>query len=291
MSEHVVVVGAGTMGAGIAQLCAQHGHAVTLVDVAPEPLERARGAMRSSLARLAAKGRLAGDPEGVLARVRPVVAAGGAIGTEEPAGVGIEAVFEDAALKRRVLPRLERACRPDALLATNTSGIPVGELAGALQAPERFVGLHFFNPVVLMRTVEVVRGPRTSDEAFALAAGWARGLGKQPLLVHRDVPGIVLNRINMAASNEAIRLVQDGVAAPEEIDAGVQGAFGWRMGPFETMDLVGLDVVLAARSQVFDQTGDPRFEPPALLRELVDAGHLGRKRGRGFYRYEDPADG
>jgi len=186
---------------------------------------------------------------------------------------------------------MEQACRSGALLATNTSGIPVSTLAAVLDAPERLVGLHFFNPVVLMPAVEVIRGARTGDDAFAAAATLARELGKEPLLVHRDVPGFVLNRIGSASSNEALRLVEDGIATPADIDRGVKGAFGWKMGPFETMDLVGLDVVLDARTLIFEQTGDPRFEPPALLRRMVDAGDLGRKRGRGFYDYDDPAEG
>jgi len=283
MAEHVLVVGAGTMGAGIAQVCAQSGRRVTLVDVDRARLEVAREGMARSLEKLAAKGLVEGAPEAVLARVAVHAGEVRDLPAEGAADIGVEAVFEDLALKRRLLPAMERACREGALLATNTSGIPVTALAEALRAPGRFVGLHFFNPVVLMRTVEVIRGDRTTDEAFERAATLARSLGKDPLLVQRDVPGFVLNRIGSASSNEALRLVQDGIATAEDIDRGVKGAFGYRMGPFETMDLVGLDVVLDARTLIFEQTGDPRFEPPELLRRMVREGRLGRKTGRGFY--------
>jgi len=279
----ILVVGAGTMGHGIAQVCAQSGHAVTLQDVDREQLDRALEAIRRSLEKLYDKGRLAEHPPTVLDRIRPFH--GEAPPADPDLDLAVEAIPEDAELKGRVLRSIERACSTRTLLATNTSGIPVTDLARVLDHPERFGGLHFFNPVPLMRVVEVVAGDDTSDATLDALAEFARGLGKDPLVVRRDVPGFALNRIAMAASNEAIRLVQDGVATAAEIDAGVKGAFGWKMGPLETADLVGLDVVLAARSRIHALTGDARFEPPALLRELVRQGHLGRKTGRGFHEY------
>ncbi|MFH2009028.1 MAG: 3-hydroxyacyl-CoA dehydrogenase family protein [bacterium] len=285
MSELVLIVGAGSMGAGIAQVCAQAGREVVLVDISPDVLESALRSMRPSLEKLAQKGRLSETPGIVLRRIRTVCAPDGAPPPGLDAAVAIEAVPEDPALKRRVLTAIEAAVPSETLIGTNTSGIRITSLAEPLAHPGRFLGLHFFNPPVLMRAVEVVRGEATTDETMARAAELVRGLGKDPVLVQQDLPGFVLNRISMTASNEAIRLVQDGVGTAEDIDRGVKGAFGWRMGPLETADLIGLDVVLAARSQIFEQTGDPRFEPPELLRRMVKEGRLGRKSGRGFYDY------
>jgi 3-hydroxybutyryl-CoA dehydrogenase len=286
--QRVAVIGAGAMGGGIAQLCAQAGHPVSLVDVEPAILERARRAMQRSLTKLHHKGRLAETPDQVLARIRTVSDPEAPLPHADEVGVAIEAVPEDPALKRQVLRALESHIPGDALIATNTSGLPVGELAEGLQRPGRFVGMHFFNPPVLLRVVEVVRGPATTGDSFERAVAFVEALGQEPLPVRRDLPGFVLNRISMAASNEAIRLVEMGVVEPEEVDRGVRGAFGWKMGPLQTADLVGLDVIYAARQRIFERTGDSRFEPPALIRRLVEAGKLGRKTGCGFYEYAPP---
>lgn len=279
----VLVMGAGTMGQGIAQACATSGRTVTLVDPKRGQLGKAEKAIRHSLRRLQAKGRINQRPRVIAARIHTVRT--DRPDPDERIEVAIEAVFEDVELKRRVLAAMERACPPKAVIATNTSGIPVSTLATALERPERFGGTHFFNPVPMMRVVEVIAGEHTSSETLGRLTEFVRSLGKTPLTVQRDIPGFVLNRIAMVASNEAIRLVQDGVATAEDVDRGVQGAFGWRMGPLATADLIGLDVVLAARMQVFEATGDARFEPPRLLRELVKKGRLGRKTGRGFFEY------
>jgi len=281
--DRVLVAGAGTMGRGIAQVCATAGQPVLLCDADPDALAGARAAIRSSLQRQYERGSLAEHPPTVADRIRFATSLPDA--PVPDVGVAIEAVPERESLKRRVLSALETACPPDAWLATNTSGIPIGVLATALRRPQRFAGVHFFNPVPAMLVVELVAGELTSPEALAALAAWCTSLGKEPIPVRQDVPGFVLNRVAMAASNEAIRLVQDGVVTAEDLDRGVKGAFGWRMGPLETADLVGLDVVLAARTQVFERSGDPRFEPPRLLRELVERGDLGRKTGRGFYEY------
>lgn len=287
MQGSVLVMGAGAMGSGIAQVCAQAGREVTLVDVDQDVVDRVLERMRPSLEKLAKKGRIHETPGIVLRRVRTVCIADARLDPLPDAALAIEAVPEDPALKRSILRAMEQAVGPATLIATNTSSIPVTTLSECLEEPGRFLGLHFFNPPALMRVVEVIRGERTTPESFDAAAELVRSLDRDPVLVQQDLPGFVLNRIAMTASNEAIRLVQEGVVTAEDVDRGVKGAFGWRMGPLETADLVGLDVVLAARSGIHEQTGDPRFEPPALLRDLVDQGRLGRKSGRGFYEYGD----
>jgi len=285
MQGSVLVVGAGAMGSGIAQVCAQAGREVTLVDANQEVLDGAVERMRPSLEKLAKKGYIRETPGIVLRRVRAICSDNAPLEPLPDVDVAIEAVPEDPSLKRRILRAMERAVSPTTLLATNTSGLAVTALSESLEQPGRFVGLHFFNPPAVMRVVEVIRGERTTPASFEAAVELVRSLDRDPVLVQQDLPGFVLNRIAMTASNEAIRLVQEGVATAEDVDRGVKGAFGWRMGPLETADLVGLDVVLAARREIFGQTGDPRFEPPALLVELVATGRLGRKSGRGFYNY------
>lgn len=287
MTERVAVIGAGAMGSGIAQLCAMAGREVSLVDVGAEAVARGLAAVEASLGRMEAKGRLPEPAAAVRARIRPVSDPEGPLPHADEVALAIEAVPEDLTLKRQVLRALATKLPETALLASNTSGLPIGELCEGIRRPERVLGLHFFNPPVLMPVVEVVRGPATSTEAMDRAVAFVAALGRSPLRVERDLPGFVLNRINMAASNEAIRLVELGVATPEDIDAGVKGAFGWKMGPLETADLVGLDVVWAARMGIFERTGDARFRPPDLVRRLVEAGKLGRKTGQGFYHYDD----
>jgi len=281
-----LVVGAGTMGAGIAQALAQGGLQVTLVDVDPEALGKAEAAIHGSLDRLAVRRRLKQPMSAILARIATVVDPGGETLTlGDSPSVVIESVPEEEAIKRRVLARVEASVPADTLIASNTSSTPISELATSFARPERFVGLHFFNPVPMMSIVEVIAGEHSADEAIERAVALVGRLRKDPVVVRRDVPGFVLNRIAMAASNEAIRLVSDGVVSAADVDRGVKGAFGWKMGPLETADLVGLDVVLASREQVHRRTGEARFEPPPLLRQLVEDGHLGRKTGRGFHEY------
>ncbi|MDP7114670.1 MAG: 3-hydroxyacyl-CoA dehydrogenase family protein [Myxococcota bacterium] len=280
-----LVVGGGTMGAGIAQALAQGGLEVILVDVDAGALDRARTSIHSSLDRLAVRRRLKEPMTAILGRIATAEDRGDPLPFQEPPALAIESVPENEDLKRAVLARIEEAVPTDALIASNTSSIPITDLAAALTHPGRFVGLHFFNPVVMMTAVEVIAGERSAPDAVEQAVSLVGRLRKDPVVVRRDVPGFVLNRILMAASNEAMRLVGDGVVSAEDVDRGVKGAFGWKMGPLETADLVGLDVVLAAREQIHRRTGDLRFEPPSLLRELVEAGHLGRKTGRGFFAH------
>lgn len=284
MIERVFVAGAGLMGSGIAQVCAQRGIAVTLCDLSLETLARARDKIAWSVGKLVEKGQVEGPAERVMGRVALSVDHAPVAEAE----LVIEAVFEEVARKRELLAALDRLAPAETLFASNTSAIPITELAAATSRADRVVGLHFFSPVPLMRAVEVVRGVATSDETFAAGQRFVRDLGKEPIPVHRDVPGFLLNRINLPSTIEALRLVEQGVGTPEDIDRGVKLAFGRKMGIFETGDMVGLDVTCGALMALYEETRDPRWYPPEILRRKVRAGQLGRKSGQGWYRY-DPA--
>jgi len=273
--EHVLVVGAGQMGAGIAQVVAASGRRVSLHDAAPGAVEKGREAMRRSLAKLAEKG--GPDPEEVLARVDPV---------EDlvPAALMIEAVVESAPVKEDVFGRANQVLPPEAILASNTSSIPITSLAAATTRPDRVIGMHFFNPVPLMGLVEVVRGLETSEETAAAVAELARGLGKTPAEA-QDFPGFVSNRILMPFINEAAYALMEGVADAESIDTIAKLGFNHPIGPLALADLIGLDTCVAIMEVLHDGLGDPKYAACPLLRQYVQAGRLGRKSGRGFYEY------
>jgi 3-hydroxybutyryl-CoA dehydrogenase len=272
---HVLVVGAGQMGGGIAQVMAASGRRVSLHDAAPGAVERGLEAMRKSLTKLAEKG--GPDPDEVLARVEPV---------DElvPADLMVEAVVEDAAVKEDVFRRADETLPPEAILASNTSSIPIGSLAAATSRPDRVIGMHFFNPVPVLQLVEVVRGSETSDETAEAVTELARELGKTPAVAN-DFPGFVSNRILMPYINEAVWALHDGVAEREAIDTIAKLGFNHPMGPLALADLIGLDTCVAIMEVLRDGLGDQRYEPCPLLRELVDAGKVGRKSGVGFFIY------
>ncbi|HEY8844664.1 MAG TPA: 3-hydroxyacyl-CoA dehydrogenase NAD-binding domain-containing protein [Gaiellaceae bacterium] len=271
----MLVVGAGQMGGGIAQVMAASGRKVSLHDAAPGAVERGLEMMRKSLTKLAEKG--GPDPDEVLARVEPV---------DEPvaADLMVEAVVEDAAVKEDVFRRADETLPPEAILASNTSSIPISSLAAATSRPERVIGMHFFNPVPVLRLVEVVRGRETSDETAEAVMELARELGKTPAVAN-DFPGFVSNRILMPYINEAVWALRDGVAEPEAIDTIAKLGFNHPMGPLALADLIGLDTCVAILEVLRDGLGDQRYEPCPLLRELVDAGKVGRKSGEGFFIY------
>lgn len=276
------VLGAGTMGHGIAQVCAQAGLEVTLYDLAEEPLARGLKGIAASLAKGVEKGKLkAEDAAAARARVRGSTVLAEACAD---AGVVIEAVPENLDLKRHLFAEVERAAAPEALLATNTSSLSIAAIAGGLRRPERFLGLHFFNPVPLMALLEIVRGPRTGDATVEAALALAKRLGKEPIVV-KDAPGFASSRLGVAIGLEAIRMVEEGVASPADIDKAMELGYRHPMGPLRLTDLVGLDVRLGIAEYLARELG-PRFEPPRLLREMVAAGKLGKKSGEGFYRWE-----
>ncbi len=273
--EHVLVVGAGQMGAGIAQVVAASGRRVSLHDAAPGATERGLEAMGKSLAKLAEKG--GPDPDEVLARVEPA-------DDLVPADLLIEAVVEDARVKEEIFRRADAVLPPAAILATNTSSIPITSLAAVTSRPDRVIGMHFFNPVPVLKLVEVIRGLETSDETAQAIVGLAVELGKTPAEAC-DFPGFVSNRILMPFINEAAYAVLEGVAEPEAIDTIAKLGFAHPMGPLALADLIGLDTCVAIMDVLWHGLGDPKYAPCPLLRQYVQAGRLGRKSGRGFYTY------
>jgi 3-hydroxybutyryl-CoA dehydrogenase len=273
--EHVLVVGAGQMGGGIAQVIAASGRRVSLHDSAPGAVERGLATMEKSLAKLAEKG--GPDADEVLARVTPV---------EELVAVDlmIEAVVEDAAVKANLFHRADEMLPPEAVLASNTSSIPISTLGAATSRADKVIGMHFFNPVPVLKLVEVVRGKETSDETAEAITELARELGKTPAVAN-DFPGFVSNRILMPFINEAVWALHDGVADAEAIDTIAKLGFAHPLGPLALADLIGLDTCVAIMEVLRDGLGNDRYEPCPLLRELVGAGKLGRKSGAGFYIY------
>jgi 3-hydroxybutyryl-CoA dehydrogenase len=273
--EHVLVVGAGQMGGGIAQVLAASGRRVSLHDAAPGAVERGLAAIGKSLARLAEKG--GGDPAEVIARIE-------AADDLVPADLMIEAVVEDADVKRDIFRRADEVLPAAALLASNTSSIPITLLAAATSRPERVIGMHFFNPVPVLKLVEVIRGLETSDETAAAISALATDLGKTPAEA-RDLPGFVSNRILMPFINEAAYALLEGVAEPEAIDTIAKLGFAHPIGPLALADLIGLDTCVAIMEVLHQGLGDQKYAPCPLLRQYVQAGRLGRKTGRGFYEY------
>ncbi len=279
--ERVAIVGAGTMGSGIAQVFAEAGVAVTLVDAAPSALQRAMAAMERNWSRSVEKSKR--TPAEVEA-ARSRIALAHDIAPVGEADMVIEAVFEDVATKQGVLRDVDRFAAPDALLATNTSSISITQLAAATERPGRVIGMHFFNPVPVMPLVEVVRGLLTQDETVARVLACVTRLGKTPVEVH-DFPGFVSNRVLLPMINEAIFCLQEGVADKDAIDAVMRLGMAHPMGPLALADLIGLDVCLNILDVLQRELGEDKYRPAPLLRKMVAAGKLGRKSGEGFFLY------
>jgi 3-hydroxybutyryl-CoA dehydrogenase len=273
--EHVLVVGAGQMGAGIAQVIATSGRRVSLYDAAPGAVERGLQSIERSLTKLADKG--GADPADVLGRIEPA-------GDFLPADLLIEAVVEDSAVKEEIFRRADEVLPAEATLASNTSSIPITSLGAVTSRPERVIGMHFFNPVPVLKLVEVIRGLETSDETARAIVELVIDLGKTPAEA-RDLPGFVSNRILMPFINEAAYALLEGVADAEAIDTIAKLGFAHPMGPLALADLIGLDTCVAIMEVLHRGLGDPKYAPCPLLRQYVQAGRLGRKSGRGFYQY------
>ena len=273
--EHVLIVGVGQMGAGIAQVVAASGRRVSLHDAAPGAVDRGLSSIERSLTKLAEKG--GADPAEVLGRIEPA-------GELVPADLLIEAVVEDSAVKEEIFRRADEVLPAQSILASNTSSIPITSLGAVTSRPERVIGMHFFNPVRVLKLVEVIRGLETSDETARAIVELAIDLGKTPAEA-RDLPGFVSNRILMPFINEAAYALLEGVADAEAIDTIAKLGFAHPMGPLALADLIGLDTCVAIMEVLHRGLGDPKYAPCPLLRQYVQAGRLGRKTGRGFYEY------
>ena len=280
-NPRIAVIGAGLMGSGIAQVAAQAGYEVALRDDDQAALTRGLDGIRASQNRMVAKGKLSEqDADDALARISTTTdlaeAASGA-------RLVVEAVFESIDVKREVFVQLDQVCADDTVLATNTSAIPITSIAAVTRRPESVVGTHFFSPVPMMRLCELVRGFKTTDATLAAARTFAESIGKTCIVVNRDVAGFVTTRLIVALSVEAARLVESGVVSAEDLDVACRLGFGHAMGPLETADLTGIDIMVNAARNIYADTQDEKFYPPESLARMVAAGDLGRKSGRGFY--------
>ena len=276
------VIGAGTMGNGIAQACAVSGFDVVMVDIADDAVTRGLASVAGSLDRLLKKEKItAADKNAALARIKGTSRYDALKGCD----LVIEAATENEELKVRILKQVDDLARSDVILATNTSSISITRLAAATSRPDRFVGMHFFNPVPMMSLVEVIRGHLTDDATVDAVTAFAKGLGKTPIVV-KNSPGFVVNRILCPMLNEAILALQEGLATAEDIDNGMKLGCSHPIGPLALCDMVGLDVLLAVMEVFYRDFNDPKYRPALLLKEMVAAGHLGRKSGRGFYTYK-----
>jgi 3-hydroxybutyryl-CoA dehydrogenase len=281
--QRVVVVGGGIMGNGIAQVVAQAGLDVTLVDISEPALERARSRISRSLERSVESGRLTQDEaSATLARLSTATDLGQAAAAADHA---IETVVEDLDVKRGVLAQLDEACRDDVVIASNTSQFSISTLGAATKRPDRVIGSHWFNPPPVMQLIEIIRGVETSDETLATTVALAERYGKQSVVCDKDTPGFITSRLIIALGLEAMRIVEEGIASVEDINTACRLGFGHAMGPLDTMDFSGLDTALHVADAMRGQYGE-RFLAPQNLRVLVNGGHLGRKTGRGFTSYD-----
>ncbi|MFI1199556.1 3-hydroxyacyl-CoA dehydrogenase family protein [Streptomyces sp. NPDC020883] len=282
MAKKLAVIGAGLMGSGIAQVSAQAGWDVVLRDVTDEALARGKGGIAASYEKFVAKGKLeAAAAEDALGRITTTTD----LDAVADADVVVEAVFEKVEVKREIFQALDKLAKDDAVLASNTSAIPITKIAAATSRPERVVGTHFFSPVPMMQLCELVRGHKTSDETLAAAREFAESVGKTCIVVNRDVAGFVTTRLISALVVEAAKLYESGVASAEDIDIACRLGFGHAMGPLATADLTGVDILLHATENIYTESQDEKFAPPEIMRRMVDAGDIGRKSGQGFYTH------
>lgn len=278
----IAVIGAGTMGAGIAQMAAEAGHDVTLIDTTRELADRGLGTIQAFLDKGVAREKISGDQrDQTLARLTTSASIETGVAG---ATMVIEAVFESLDLKHEIFAALDAACAPDVILASNTSTLPITEIAAATKHPDRVIGTHYFSPVPLMRLVEVIRGQQTSDDIADQTMALCQGFGKHPILI-KDVPGFIVNRFLCLLYAEAANMIDSGVASAEDIDTALKLGCNWPMGVTEIMDLAGVDITLSALTAMHDMTDEDRYKPSPLLHQMVADNRLGRKTGEGFSTY------
>lgn len=282
--KKAMVVGAGTMGAGIAQIFAQGGIPVTLTDRSEDIVSKAVAGLEKRMARRVEQGKMsAGDKDEILSRI----SVGAGYGAASDADVVIEAVFEDMGLKKDILAALDEAAPERTIFASNTTSLSISEMAAATSRPDKVIGMHFFNPPVVMKLVEIMPGIGTAPETIEAVSGLAEALGKQPVHARFDSPAGIGSRVLAGSLNEAVEVFAQGLASAEDIDAALKMGCGFPMGPLELIDFIGVDIHLAKTETLYRELGDQRYRPNFLLKKMVRAGHLGRKSGRGFYTYED----
>lgn len=276
------VVGAGIMGAGIGQLCAQRGYDVTVTDISDEIIGKARAKVTTGLKRRVEKGKIAQeDMDSVLSRIN--------WSTDlEQAGESdfvIEAVLENLELKKEIFQKLDSICSGETILASNTTALSVSEIAGATSRPDKVIGMHFFNPAVIMKLVEIIRGDLTADETVNATKEFAEKLGKVPIVTYKEAPAGIVSRVLAGLLNEAAMVYADGIASPQDIDEAMKLGAGLPMGPLALIDMIGLDIHLAKMETLYAKLKDDRYKPPAIIRQMVAEGKLGKKSGEGFYKY------
>lgn len=282
--KKVLVVGAGTMGGGIGQLCAQQGFDTILTDISPELSENARSRIEQGLERRVVLGKITEEDKNV---ILSRISTAGDLSPARDADIVIESIIEDLKIKKQVFSDLDGIARPDVVLATNTTSLSISAMADATNRPEKVVQIHFFNPPVIMKLVEIMPGQKTSRETLEAAADFARQLGKDPVVCKSEAPAGIVSRVLGQMLNEATWLLASGVAEPADIDKAMKLGANHPMGPFQLIDMIGLDIHCAKMETLYNILDDPRYKHPELLKKMIEAGRLGKKTGRGFYDYKD----